>query len=128
MQVSRPIRVPAPLPDNSLLRKMPPPHVPPLCAPTQSETVHVQSSDQDIDRCAYWPKCKLNRSVCNGHTTEQCKVYGICGTNAGEAPTGSELSYLKRQETWKYKDAKCAWSPYCRKAIDCRGKGRICAL
>ena len=68
-QVSRPIRVPAPLSDNLLLRKMPPPHVPPLCAPNQSETAPMQSSDQGIGRCAYWPKCKLNRSVCNDHIT-----------------------------------------------------------
>ena len=107
------------VPQNEVLKKMPPLHVPPLCAPTQNKTVPVQSAELDDGYCAYWSKCKLGRMVCNGYTKEQCGVYGTNGTHAEEAPSNDELKYLIRIETWKDKGANCAWSPFCGKAIEC---------
>ena len=70
------------------------PHVPPLCAPTQSRFVEASG---DGAPCAWWPICRMKAKECGGTRKHRCKV---CGNN-GEIPPPSldELSYQLRMST-----------------------------
>ena len=115
----------APSAENNLSvpQKLPPPHVPPLCAPAQ--TMAVPASDgatkYNSGRCAYWPVCKDDRIICGGIRKELCKTYGINGKQV--PPSEEKLAYEKRLHYWDEKMQKqnCFWWPFCGKAIVCGG-------
>ena len=104
------------------LRRLPPPHVPPLCAPTQNQAVPTESVAQTC-RCAFYPICKADPRVCGGFQRDRCKMYGIGGKK--KTPTEDELAKAKREDQWKEdtKQQNCAWHPYCTaKAVECGGR------
>jgi len=111
---------------NNVPRKLDRPHIPPLCAPTQSKFVPVTVAPRnDGGRCAYWPVCDDDRKVCGGYRPELCKTFGANGTE--KAPSQSELNYQRHLKTWNTKNimSNCAWYPFCGKAVYCGGLKKI---
>ena len=47
-------------------------------------------------RCAWYPVCTMKAWQCGGYHRQGCKVYGLNGARADEAPLDEELKRLKR--------------------------------
>jgi hypothetical protein len=106
-------------------QKLPRPHVPPLCAPTQSRFVPVSvtnGSQNNDGKCYYWPMCMQDRRVCRGYRPELCKTFGKKGTD--ETPSERTLKYHIRLHSWSEysKKSNCYWFPFCGKALVCGGR------
>lgn len=113
--------------DMNTMLLLPEPHVPPLCAPTQSSVIPGSNEALQVGsgRCAWWPCCKKDKLVCHGSTKDLCTYYGKHGKET--PPSKSEFDRQKRLHTWKpdQKKKACVWHPYCEsKQVDCGGVRR----
>lgn len=108
-------------------QRLPHPHVPPLCAPTQSTFVPSSASALQVQggKCAWWPVCQDNWLQCGGKTKDLCANYGRSGKK--QPPSEAECNYQFQVHTWSdaMKARDCSWYPYCRsKQYVCGGKTR----
>jgi hypothetical protein len=100
-----------------------PPHVPPPSAPGQKQ--YVESSSEKLNkRCAWWPACDKDVTVCGGSSKKTCNIFGTNGSQCRNAPTDEDLRRQVRYKTWAPATLKwlCPWS--CGKAVDCGGRRR----
>ena len=107
---------------DTALPVLPPPHVPPMSAPSQSQPVATTASKDT--QCAWWPVCVSDARTCGGTEKSRCNVYGTNGSKCSNAPTDSEHALVVRKQIWseKIQNQMCPWG--CGSALLCGGRNK----